>query len=123
VDRTILESEELEIFRAIKGQKGNAKIVELALFGAAFEPAHEGFNPKDYVKISRIFRPSKNGDSKLPDFVNWGAKKRAEIKADEYRKAKDEKIEEEVERCDPATVRAILEKTFPTSRRMAQEGA
>lgn len=106
IERQLLEPEIFDIARAV--QRHGVKTVELALLGARFEPAHEGFQPKDYVSLDRIFKPSrKDGKLKLTDFCNWGAKVKAAQSA-ETRKHVQEKVEGRVERTSPARVKEIL---------------
>lgn len=45
--------------------------VKLALIGARYEPAHDGFDPRKYVDLGRIFGKDKNGSPRLPKYVSW----------------------------------------------------
>lgn len=78
-------SEEQMIARAI--QIHGAEWVELALFGARFEPATESFNPREYIDITRILLNDKQGKPRIQKFIEFGVKgqealRREEVKAE-----------------------------------------
>lgn len=97
-------------------QKHGAESVELALFGASFEPKTEKYNPQDYVKISRILRPDAKGEERIDRFVNLGSQARA--KQENQKKATARLIEmrtaaqgvapDEWAEQDPDKVREII---------------
>lgn len=78
-ERNLIQAEELLIFEAIKLHGGEA--VELALFGAAFEPSFDGWNPAEQVDIARVLLPERKPGvppkPRIQKFVGWGAKERA----------------------------------------------
>lgn len=111
IERNLIASEEVEIARAV--QKHGADTVELALYGAGFEPRTERFDPKNFVRISRVLRPDPRGEERIDRFVNLGSQQRAkDLQARDTRRAIEavrtrENADEWAEQ-DPAKVREIL---------------
>jgi hypothetical protein len=107
IPRAVSDSEKLEIGRAI--QRHGAEVVDLALFGARHEPPHEGFNPKQYVSLSRVLLPTgKERKLKLTEFANWGAKARADRAAQSRKQESSIAAPGSEERTDPGKVREML---------------
>lgn len=87
---SIAPSEEQMIARAI--QIHGFEWVELALFGARFEPATESFNPREYIDITRILLNDKQGKPRIQKFIEFGVKGQAALNREE---AKIEKAKAE----------------------------
>lgn len=64
-NRTLIPGEDVQIARAI--QRWGAKPVELALFGARFEPKDDRFDPSKFVRLKRYLDPEH-----FDRFVNLG---------------------------------------------------
>lgn len=106
IPRPLSPTEQFEIARAI--QKWGAEFVDLALYGARFEPRFDGFKPEEHVSLARIFEKDKAGKFRFDKFVNWGAKRRqAEKRAPAVAPQQVAEVEEPT--VDPAEVRAILD--------------
>lgn len=79
IERGILPSEQIEILKAIKNHP--LETVDLALYGARWEPEGVAYQPASFASVGRIFGKDKKGQSNLPKFLNWaelGRKKEAE---------------------------------------------
>lgn len=109
ISRGLMGTEETEIARAI--QKHGAESVELALYGAAFEPKTDKFDPQDHVSIARVLRPNARGETRIDKYVNWGSKQRMKEKrkTENWRDvARTVDVIEEWHEQDPERVREII---------------
>lgn len=115
-DPKILPVEQEVIGRSI--QKHTAEAVELALFGARFEEAFEGFDPKKNIDITRILMRNKEGAERLPKFLKLGQINRERL----VKKEPAAKAEEQPGGWSPppADVKAALSKF--TGRAMPDAG-
>ena len=109
IKRALNPREELEIARNV--QKYGAEYVELALYGARWEPKTETFDPKNFVSLRRVFGRDKQGFDLIDRFVNLGAPKR-QHENHERARMESQSTAEGVERTDPARVREILAGAF-----------
>lgn len=78
VERSINERDEIQILRSIKEVK-DAEFVKMALFGARFESATDGFDPRKHIMLKRYLHPDK-----IEKFANLGyqeEKKQREARA------------------------------------------
>lgn len=100
-DRNLLASEEEAIARGVMAYGSEA--VDLALYGARHEPKFEGFEPKEWVSISRVFGKDKYGRSRFEQCLNWASKGKKKIPI-----ASPEPEEEQFVPTDPEVVRAML---------------
>lgn len=103
----VMASEEQLIVRAI--QQHGVEPVSLALFGARFEPVIEHFDPRAHIDICRILLNDKLGKPRIQKFVEYGARGKAKLKA-EQEKAEKRQAEEAVEEGvpPPEEVRKLL---------------
>jgi hypothetical protein len=123
IDRNLSPAEELEIVRAI--QRNGADFVELALYGARYEKAVEGFKPAEHVAIARILLPDREGRLRIDKFANLGAAARKRLAAQKAKPgAATTPAAGETERELPAEeIRAILaEAGFGGPRRLKSAG-
>jgi hypothetical protein len=74
IHRGISMLEEVEIAKAI--QRHGYEMVELALFGARFEPRTPEFNPANYVGIGRVLTRDDEGRERVDRFANLGSQRR-----------------------------------------------
>lgn len=102
IQRPLNPTEQEQIGRAI--QRWGAEFVDLSLYGARYEPCHEGFNPKDHVSLGRIFEKDKFGKYRIDKFVNWASQR----KAKQTLTVQPAETEENEPPPDPDKVRAIL---------------
>lgn len=72
----LIRVEEETIARAI-AQHG-AETVDLALFGARFEPKFDDFDPRQNIDITRVLTKDKHGKERIQRFVGYGSKQRSE---------------------------------------------
>jgi hypothetical protein len=102
---TLSRVEREMIGRAI--QEHGAEAVDLALYGARFEPAVDNWNPRDHVDITRPLTKDKTGKPRIQKFMGYGAKAKA---AAERRKAVQAAPGPDLDEVtDPVRVREILE--------------
>jgi hypothetical protein len=118
IKRNLMQIEETEIARAM--QKHGAEAVELALFGARFEPATESFDPRKYVKISRFLRVDARGEEVIDRFANLGAMERSRQErvrdaAQEMKRRNDEILADTGAefKQDPEKVREFMANFLP----------
>lgn len=71
----LLPPEALAIARSI--QENGAEATDLALYGARHEPAHEGWDPRAHVDITRVLCRDKDGKHRIQKFVGFGVAARA----------------------------------------------
>lgn len=90
---TLLAAEELAIARAI--MENGADTVQLALYGARFEPEHEGWKPKDHVDLMRVLTSDKQGRPRIQKFVGYGTQSRVKEAARKEREAEMKRQREE----------------------------
>lgn len=110
---TLLPAEELQIARAI--QQNGAEAVETALYGARFEPCHEGFNPRDHVNITRILSKDREGNPRIQKFLGFGTQARVKEAARKEREAEMKRQREEPDipddtPADPERVKEIMKQ-------------
>lgn len=102
--RRVSLAEETIIGRAIR--TNGAELVDLALYGARYEPKYDDFDPKTHVSISRVLEPDREGKIRIDKFANWGGQAREREKAKQDRPASLSPIPDSVP--DLATVKEQL---------------
>jgi hypothetical protein len=108
-ERNLTAAEELIIYRAIKAE--GVESVDLALYGARFEPSFEGFNPKDHVDLVRVLTPDKENKPRIQKFMGFGAKAKNQEKATAQKQEAKQASEGEFEYADPERVKQLLAKS------------
>jgi hypothetical protein len=96
--RKCLAVEQTMIARAIR--EHGAEAVDLALYGAAFEPSVDTWHPKDHLDLARVLTKDKEGKPRIQRFVGFAVKERAKSQT----KAVQEEAKKFQERLDQADV-------------------
>jgi hypothetical protein len=97
--------EETLIARAIT--EHGAEFVDLALYGARFEPATDQFKPAEHVSLTRVLFEDRNGKIKIDRFVNLGSQARSKRAAKAIPLPQVEPAPE-LPPADPERVRELL---------------
>lgn len=98
-----------------------AELVDLALYGARYEPAREGFNPRENVDIGRVLTKDRDGKERIQKFIGYGSGARAKAEERAIREADFQRqkealsvspFEDFVEHADPSRVRELAAQSL-----------